>query len=482
MQMTIPQIAQWAKTRYQNNWLLFAEEIIGVYLDDEQKECLESIQHHSRISIRSGNARGKDFVAAVASLCFLYLNNPSKVIETAPTSRQAISIMMAEIKRLHARARIPLGGELFSDTIKFSDDPTHYLMAFKSGEKEAEPWSGFHSPNLMVVVTEASGLDDIVFTAMESILTGDSKLVLCFNPYRLSGEAFRSITSPMYKKHRLNCLDAPNVIEKKQIIPGQVDYEWIRKLIEEKGWATQIGKEEARAEEQDFEWEGQWYRPNDLFRVKVLGEPPKESEDVLISLAWLEAAFDRWEKLEDTAEKLKIGVDVAGLGRDFTVFCLRRGMIVERFVKYSKQDHMATVGKLKEILGVGEACIDTIGEGAGVYSRAKELGMKAISAKFSESAKGLKDYSGERAFVNMRAYCYWAVRDALDPQYGQEFAIPRDDELAEELHETKWKVRSSGEIIMEEKEEIKGRLGRSPDKADSLALSFFPKRHHGIHV
>lgn len=470
------------KARYKNNWPLCAKEVFGLYLDDEQKECLWSIQNYNRISIRSGNARGKDFVAAVASLCFLYLNNPSKVIETAPTGRQVISIIMAEVKKIHARSRIPLGGELLSDMIKFTDDPTHYLMAFKSGEKEAEPWSGFHSPNLMVVVTEASGIEDTVFTAMESILTGNSKLVLCFNPYRLTGEAYRSITSPMYRKHRLNCLEAPNVVKKTQIIPGQVDYEWIRNLIENKGWVTRIERDEVRAEEHDFEWEGQWYRPNDLFRVKVLGEPPKESEDVLIPLAWIEAAFDRWEKMEETAEKMKIGVDVAGLGRDFTVFCFRRGMIVERFLKYSRKDHMATVGKLKDVIGEAEACIDTIGEGAGVYSRAKELGMKVVSAKFSENAKGLKDYSGERAFANMRAYCYWAIRDALDPQYGQDLAFPRDDELAEELHETKWKIRSSGEILIEEKEEIKSRLGRSPDKADSLALSFFPKRHHGIHV
>lgn len=468
--------------RYRNDWILFAEEILNVYLDDQQKECLESIQNNPRISIRSGNARGKDFVAAVASLCFLYLNNPSKVIETAPTGRQVISIIMAEIKKIHGLSRIPLGGELLSDTIKFPDDPTHYLMAFKSGEKEVEPWSGFHSPSLMVVVTEASGIEDLVFTAMESILTGDSKLVLCFNPYRLSGEAFRSITSPMYKKHCLNCLDAPNVIAKKQIIPGQVDYGWIRNLIENKGWVTQIEEDQVQTEKYDFEWEGRWYRPNDLFRVKVLGEPPKESEDVLIPLAWLEASFDRWERMETTAEKMKIGVDVAGLGRDFTVFCLRRNMIVEKFVKYSRQDHMATVGKLKEIIGEAEAYIDTIGEGAGVYSRARELKMKVVSAKFSESAKGLKDYSGERAFVNMRAYCYWAIRDALDPQYPDGLALPRDDELAEELHETKWKIRSSGEILIEDKEEIKKRLGRSPDKADSLALSFYPKRHHGIHV
>jgi len=469
-------------TRYKNNWNLFAEEVLNVSLDDEQKICLESVQNNSRISIRSGNARGKDFLAAVASLCFLYLNVPSKVIETAPTGRQALSIMMAEIKKVYSQTRIPLGGTVLSDRIVFSDDSTHYLMAFKAGETEAEPWSGFHSPNLMMVITEASGLDDTVFEAVESILTGNSKLLLCFNPYRLSGEAYKSITSPIYAKHRLNCLEAPNVKQKKNVIPGQVDYDWVQRLIEEKGWAIQVPKDQVLAEEQDFEWEGRWYRPNDLFRVKVLGEPPKEDEDVLVPLDWIEAAFDRWEKTEKNGEKMRIGVDVAGLGRDFTIFCMRRGMVVEKFYRYGHQDHMSTVGKLKTVMDGAEACIDTIGEGAGVYSRAKELGLKVISAKFSETAKDYKDFSRQRTFANMRAYCYWAIRDALDPQYKQELALPRDDELMEELHETKWKIRSNGDIILEEKEEIKSRIGRSPDKADSLALSFFPKRHHQIFV
>jgi len=45
---------------------------------------LEAIQAFRRTSVRSGHAAGKDYVAAVASLCFLYLNIPSKVINTAP--------------------------------------------------------------------------------------------------------------------------------------------------------------------------------------------------------------------------------------------------------------------------------------------------------------------------------------------------------------------------------------------------------------
>jgi len=474
---------------WRNDWNVFARDMLAVKLDKEQQECLHGIQNSHRISIRSGNARGKDFVAAVASVCFLELNVPSKVIETAPTGRQAISIMMSEIKKLYMNAEgiLPLGGFPMTDKIVFPANPDRYLMAFKAGEKQAEPWSGFHSPHLMVVVTEATGLADEVFDAVESILTGDSKLLICFNPYTLSGEAYRSITSPAYKKYRLNCLDAPNVVAKKILIPGQVDYAWVNNLIVEKKWAKIINEEDFKDEENDFEFQGKLYRPNDLFRIKVLGEPPKESDDLLIPLAWIDSAFKRFEDIEDLEEikkaRCSIGADIAGEGRDFTVFFHRFEDVATHFQEFGRQDHMVTVGRLGEALGENaRAFIDTIGEGAGVYSRARELKLNVVSAKFSESAKGLRDYSRQRSFVNIRAYCYWAIRDALNPEYDVNLAICPDEELREELHEIHWSMRSNGDIILEPKENIKSRIGRSPDKADALALSYYPKRHHGIHV
>jgi hypothetical protein len=74
----------------------------------------------------------------------------------------------------------------------------------------------------------------------------------------------------------------------------------------------------------------------------------------------------------------------------------------------------------------------------------------------------------------MRAYVYWAVRDWLNPINNNQACLPHDPELAQELMETKWKFMSNGKIQIEAKEELRKRLKRSPDKADSLALTFYP--------
>lgn len=468
--------------RYKANWNKFAYEVLNVRLDKQQRECLDIIQHEPRVSIRSGNARGKDYVAAVASLCFLYLNKPSKIINTAPSARQVISIMMAEITQIHAGAVIPLGGELTQNMLKMPDRADWFLLGFKAGDKKYEAWQGFHSPNIMVVVTEASGVDDYIFESIETVLQGNSKLLLIYNPTRLSGEAYRSITDPSYKSLRLNCLDAPNVKSHKIIIPGQVDFNWVKHVINEKHWARQIPKEAVDETRNDFEFNYAYYTPTDLFRVKVLGEPPRESDDVLIPYSWLQAGIERGREIDQAKAQEQrhiIGVDVAGEGRDSTVFCHRYENVVTRFEAWSKSDHMETVGRLIERLEDNEAraMIDTIGEGAGVHSRATELRLPTQSAKFSASAKGLTDMSGQRTFTNMRAYCYWAIRDALNPEYEFNLALPEDDELVEELHGMHWQVKSNGDIQIEPKEKIRERLGRSPDRADSLALSFFPIMH-----
>jgi hypothetical protein len=116
---------------YKNDWNKFGRDILNVHLDKEQQKILEAVQHHRRVSVRSGNARGKDFVAAVASVCFLNLNFPSKVINTGPTDRQVRKIMMTEIRKIYKDARFHLGGEIFENQIKFVDHPDWYLLAFK---------------------------------------------------------------------------------------------------------------------------------------------------------------------------------------------------------------------------------------------------------------------------------------------------------------------------------------------------------------
>ncbi len=481
---------------WRNDWNVFAREVLKARLDQEQQEILSSVQHNPMTAVSSGTARGKDFVAAVAALCFLYLTPRfegeklianTKVALTAPTGRQVDVIMIPEISRLFRAAGV-LPGRLLAHGIK-TDYDEWFLTGFKSDENNTEAWSGFHAVNTMFIVTEASGLSEAVFNAIEGNLQGNSRLLLVFNPNTTTGYAARAMKSERFKTFRLNSLNAENVITKSDIIPGQVNYEWVRDKVET--WTAPISDTEYDEGEGDFRWEGKCYRPNDLFRVKVLGMFPKVSEDVLIPFEWIEKANKNWHSLQAIGykpdEPLRLGVDVAGMGRDDSALCPRYGDYVPCFELHQSSgqaDHMHVAGMVARYLKAGrtwqdewtaKAFIDTIGEGAGVYSRLLEMGMKNVySCKFSVGARHLTDCSKQYTFANMRAYLHWCIRDWLNPKNGTGAALPPNELLTEELTETRWKFQSNGAIIIEPKEDIKKRIKRSPDFMDALANTFYP--------
>jgi len=474
--------------RYQGDWPAFAREILGVYLDPDQEAILRSVQTNRRTVVRSGHARGKDFITAVGCICFLFLCFPCKVICTGPTDRQVVNIMMAECTKLWKNARWPLGGTFTQHGWRLNAATTDwFLLGFKAADKATEAWTGFHAPNIMVAVTEASGIAQESFNAIEGLLTGNSRLILALNPNQTTGEAYQAFKSPLYAKFTLSCLNAPNVLAGKTLIPGQVDRLWINDVMQKPGWVADVYPGDERPEDHDFRWDLgdgrglRWFRPSDLFLVKVMGEWPREPEGQLIPLAWVEAAHQRWQAWRDSGSvlegPLRLGVDVAGMGTDATVYVHRHGSAVSEMAAFGQSDHMATAGRIKAILDAtgGRAYIDTIGEGAGVFSRLRELSAAAESVKFSESAKYRRDLTGEREFVNLRAYCYWAVRDALDPKLGGQLALPPNDELTQDLTAPRWSVNSQGKVILEPKDDIRVRLGRSPDYGDALALTYAPE-------
>lgn len=507
---------------YIKDWNLFAQEVLGVCLDPEQAAVLTSVQNNKRTSVRSGTSRGKDFVAAVAAMCFFYLTpkwnekgemvENTKVAMTAPTERQVKDVMFAEIGRLHNRAKnrdMGLPGRLSGLGIR-TDETEWFLTGFKADDNNAEAWTGFHASNTMYVVTEASGMPDLVFDSIEGNLHGNSRVLIVFNDN--TGKGFASNTQKYgnWSRFTLDSLNAPNVLHKREIIKGQVSWETINEQV--KMWCTPINETDFIESEGDFFWTNELgekgcYRPSDLFRTKVRGMAPKSPEGTLVPYEWIEEANKRWKLLgaEKTGQSLRLGVDVAGMGRDSSTFCFRYGNFVEKFESHQsggKADHMAIAGKTKQIIEAATqseynentgrydtikayAFIDTIGEGAGVYSRLQEQGVKnAISCKYSEAPsykpswsskeQPLRDATNQYEFFNMKAYLYWSIRDWLDPANKHNPALPYDGELNEELTQTGWEFRSDGKIKIESKEDLKKRIKRSPDKADALANTFYP--------
>lgn len=476
---------------WREDWVKFVYEVLKGRPDKEQQQIIYSVQNNPMTAVASGTARGKDWVSACACLCFFYLTprfdskgnmvSNTKVAMTAPTARQVHNIMTPEVRRLFRNAQF-LPGRLVADDIRTGYEEW-FLTGFKAGDDATEAWSGFHAANTMFAVTEASGISEVTFNAIEGNLQGNSRLLIVYNPNVTTGYAANAMKSDRFAKFRLSSLNAENVVQKKEIIPGQVNYEWVKDKVE--NWCSPIQDTDFNEGEGDFKWEGGLYRPNDLFRVKVLGMFPKVSEDTLIPLEWIEIANRRWQEYQEegfeSAKAPILGVDVAGMGRDDSVICPRYGNYVPNFIIHQsggKADHMHIAGLVKQnmIRKGSRSFIDTIGEGAGVYSRLQEQGVKGVySCKFSENARNLHDVTGQYTFANMRAYLYWSVRDWLNPKNNFMPALPPDGKFMEEATAIKWKFQSDGSIYIEAKEDIKKKIKRSTDRIDALANTFYPR-------
>lgn len=78
-------------------------------------------------------------------------------------------------------------------------------------------------------------------------------------------------------------------------------------------------------------------------------------------------------------------------------------------------------------------------------------------------------------FANVRAEMHWRFREALDPSSGENIALPPDERLTAELTSARWRPKGDS-IIVEDKDEIRHRLGGSPDRADAVMMAWLYRR------
>lgn len=200
----------------------------------------------------------------------------------------------------------------------------------------------------------------------------------------------------------------------------------------------------------------------------------------VIPIAWVKLAQARWRERQTPAsiEMTAVGVDVARGGKDKTVIARLFGNWLAPLDKYPgvSTPNGPTVAALAvPYVQKGVPInVDVIGVGSSAYDTLKGMNAPAEPINFSESAPDdARDRSGKLKFRNVRAYAYWRLREALDPDHGDAMALPPDQELLADLCAATYEVRAGG-IQIQSKEEIVERIGRSPDCADALALAMIP--------
>ena len=156
----------------------FATNVLGVRPWTNQAEILESLSSHDQVAVRSCNGAGKTFTAAVVILWWLMSYDHAVVITTAPSERQVREILWREIRRLYMPLRDIIGGKLTRARLEVS--PTRFAYGFSTNTEDR--FQGFHGSNILVIVDEASGVDEFIYNAIDGVTTAkNSKLLLIAN-------------------------------------------------------------------------------------------------------------------------------------------------------------------------------------------------------------------------------------------------------------------------------------------------------------
>ena len=204
----------------------------------------------------------------------------------------------------------------------------------------------------------------------------------------------------------------------------------------------------------------------------------EDDEWQVIPTQWVIDANERWKAGKPSVAKMTaMGVDVARGGRDATVLAPRYDNWFAELISVPGRDTPdgpSVVALAAANLRDGATCgIDSIGVGADAETAFRNAGLPFESINGASSGIGrTRDNSFQ--FFNKRTEIWWKFREALDPINGKDIALPPDPALQADLTAPTYNIRPGEppKIYVEGKQDIIKRLGRSPDRGDSVVYSW----------
>jgi hypothetical protein len=304
------------------------------------------------------------------------------------------------------------------------------------------------------IFDEAAAVEKPIWDAAYGLMTsGHVRWLVIGNPSDPSGEFARAWHSDDWHSIHIDAYDTPNIRAGRQLFPHFPSLEW-------------LGEMQRKC--------GPDYESNPEYQFKVRGIFPTSAVDTLIGVGeFLEACRRRAEEDEETV--VTMGVDVARYGGDRTAIVVVRGGRILHAEAYGKRDVVFTAGRVRELsprFGIGKhqaerIAIDDTGVGGGVVDVLRGNGWSVRGVNFGESPE-----RDEATCVNRRTELWMAVQEWIRKEAGLADLAPGiREELRADLTTVKYSFRPDGRRILEPKEDIRKRIGRSPDYGDALALA-----------
>jgi hypothetical protein len=425
----------------------------------------------NQVFVKGCTKAGKGFSVAIAACLWYQSAEECKVIVTSNTSTHAQQVMFGEILSLRKR-------------MVGACKATHGLTMIKQSEKKfmtvvspehGESFSGSHGPATMFLFDEASGTVEEFFNLAE---TQSAMIVALSNPRNATGwfrAAFPShnpdetqvIEIPGGRRalHTIGGLDCINVIEKRLVIPTQIDFNRYQSI-----------------KAKDARWG----------RVFGDGKFPEEDENLMvIAPSWLERHHRAWTS-QMPVQAFGLDMAASDTGDRSELAC--GGSAGCHAIHEKKSiDTMEVVGWVIRIIqekhginlkeGLYPIAVDCDGLGKGAADRLAEVGCWVIEFRGNASSK-----VDPKTYANLRAEAYGELGNRLNPKGAwpdEAWAIPRDSELEEDLcaperiylsDGIKFRLTPKSSSRSYRGQTLQQKLGRSPDKGDAVAYLYHAVR------
>jgi phage terminase large subunit len=432
-------------TEYRDDPARFVVEVLGVESAVRrsdgvlyQRVWLQSVLDHPRNAFLTGYGCGKTRFLAMASAWWLVTRPYSKVVICAPQlTRQVSQQAFAELRRVVRRATVRLPIEAFAHFANVEGHSAGEWGIIGLPATEPDRIEGQHAEGgLLLMLDETKGISQGVFDALQGALSGgdDSRLVVASTPGGTSGPFWKACNSSSWQVHTLSSEDS-----------SLVSPQWC----------------EDRANE--------WGKESALYVTRVQGRFADTADGQLFGLDLLDKSSQRSD--QPSTGDVVLGVDVSrSVAGDQNCVCVCRGGRVERFVLWRSPDLEPTIARIiQEALATSPKLIriDAGGLGGGPADRLRALGFQIEAVNFGAGA------SDPSRYANKRSELYWSLREALERG---SVTLPDDDELMADLTAIRYSFSQNGKVQLVSKEEIRQKLGRSPDRSDALVLATFVAR------
>lgn len=389
-----------------------------------------------RESISSGHGIGKSAMTGWLVSWVMSTRPFAQGTVTANTGQQLETKTWAQIQKWVKLSITAHWFEINTTKLYHKEAPESWFCSAQTcREENSESFAGQHAANStsFYIFDEASAVPDIIWDVAEGGLTDGEPMFFAFgNPTRNSGKFYE-------------CFNG----QRKRWNTRQIDSRTVKltnkKLIAE--WVEDYGEN------------------SDFVKVRVRGMFPSLSLKQFISTNDVDNGFNKHLRKDqyDFAPRI-ITCDPAWEGDDELVIAMRQGLKFEVLKVMPKNDndiHVANILAGFEDEHQADAVFVDGGYGTGIISAGRTMGRDWQVVWFAGE-------SGDPGCLNKRAEMWKKTRDWLK----EGGTLPNDQQLYRELIGPETVPRLDGKIQIESKKDMKKRGLPSPNKADSLVLTF----------